>query len=255
MARAIVTGGADGIGRATVAALRARGDEVTVIDLPARAVADSPFVGCDLSDPASIDAALEELDGPWDVLCNVAGVPGTRPPEHVIAVNFLGLRRLTDGVVNRIRPGGAVVSVASTAGMFWLENYDMARALVDTPSFEAGLRWFAEKSNGYEAYNLSKEAVILYTLQIGARSTGRRVRCNVVSPGPVETAILPEFEESMGKDTIAFVRDRVGRHATPDDIAHVVAFLAGPESGWVDGVNLVVDGGLTNNMMLGDHDS
>lgn len=249
----VVTGGADGIGRATAALLRSSGTEVVVVDLPSRQPPNGPFVGCDLSDPASIDAAVRQLTGPWDALCNVAGIPGTRDPEQVIAVNFLGLRHLTDSLVPQMRPGGAIVSVASTAGMFWLENYDMARALVDTPTFEAGLEWFVAKSNRYDAYSLSKEAVIMYTLLLGARRKDPRVRCNVVSPGPVDTAILPDFEEHMGKDTIEFVRNVVGRHGTPDDIAPVIAFLAGPEAAWVDGINLVVDGGLTNTMTLGDN--
>ena len=148
--------------------------------------------------------------------------------------------RANDRLVSSILDaGGAIVSVASTAGMFWLENYDMARALVDTPTFEAGLEWFATESHNYDAYNLSKEAVILYTLLLGARREDPRIRCNVVSPGPVDTAILPDFEEHMGKDTIEFVRNVVGRHGTPDDIAPVIAFLAGPEAAWVDGCGVL----------------
>lgn len=250
--RIIVTGGADGIGSATVDLLLSRGAEVTVVDLPGRDRDGCSVVPCDLADPASIDAAVASLEGSWDALCNVAGVPGTRPAEHVIAVNFLGLRHLTDALLPSIRPGGAIVSVASTAGMFWLENYDMARELVDTGSFDEGLAWYSEHGTAYESYNLSKEAVIIYTLLVGARSREQGIRTNVVSPGPVNTAILPEFEDSMGKDSIDFVRGIVGRHAEPIDIGRIVAFLSSRDAGWIDGVNLVADGGLTNTMMFGD---
>src|SRR5438045_198037 len=122
--RVIVTGGAAGIGQATVALLRRRGDDVTVLDLPGRDEDADGFVACDLADPDSIDRAAKELGDGWDVLCNVAGVPGTATPERIMAVNFLGLRQLTECLLPGLRSGGAIVNVASTAGLMWQQNYE-----------------------------------------------------------------------------------------------------------------------------------
>jgi len=249
--RVIVTGGAAGIGAAVTNLLRQRGAAVTVVDLPGRPVNIDDFVACDLGDPDSIDKALTELADGWDGLCNVAGIPGTHPAYRVVAVNFLGLRHLTEGLLDRIRPGGTIVNVASTAGSLWQQNFETASALIHTATFNEGLAWYAAQPPGYPPYNLSKEAVILYTMAIASRARRCGVRVNAVSPGPVETAILSDFEESMGKPMLDWVRSTVGRHARPDDIAPVIAFLLGPDSAWINGANLVVDGGFMAAMTTG----
>ena len=249
--RVVVTGGAAGIGAAVVAVLQAQGAEVTVVDLPGRTVGGAGFVACDLSDPDSIDRAAKELGPGWDALCNVAGIPGTQPPEKVVAVNFLGLRHLTEAMLDNLRPGGAIVNVASTAGSLWQQNYEQAKGLVDTAGFAEGLAWYATQPDEYPPYNLSKEAVIIYTMASAFRARGRGLRINAVSPGPVETAILPDFEDSMGKPMLDWVRSAVGRHGLPADIAPAVTFLASPASGWINGSNLTVDGGFMAAMATG----
>jgi len=249
--RVIVTGGAAGIGAAVVNLLRDRGAEVTVVDLPGRPVQADGFVPCDLGDPDSIDKAITQLGGGWDGLCNVAGIPGTHPPDRVIAVNFLGLRHLTENLLNSLQPGGAVVNVASTAGSLWQQNLESVSSLIRTASFDDGVAWYAAQPPGYPAYHLSKEAVIVYTMAVASRASRSGIRVNAVSPGPVETAILPDFEESMGKDTLDWVRSAVGRHGCPDDIAPVVVFLLTPDARWLNGANLVVDGGFMAAMTTG----
>ncbi len=89
--KVLLTGGATGIGAATVARLAAVNAEVTVFDVAEPNHGIGRFVRCDLSDPASIDAALASVDGSFDALVNVAGIPGPRPADTVIAVNFVGL--------------------------------------------------------------------------------------------------------------------------------------------------------------------
>ena len=249
--RVIVTGGAAGIGAAVVKLLRESEAEVTVVDLPGRSVDGCGFVACDLSDPNSIDKAVVELGDGWDGLCNVAGIPGTQPADRVIAVNFLGLRHLTGNLLRTLRSGGAVVNVASTAGALWQQNFETVSALVRTTTFEEGVAWYAAQPPGYPPYNLSKEAVIVYTMAMASRARRRGLRVNAVSPGPVETAILPDFEESMGKPMLDWVRTTVGRHADPYDIAPIVIFLLTPESGWLNGANLIADGGFMAAMTTG----
>jgi NAD(P)-dependent dehydrogenase (short-subunit alcohol dehydrogenase family) len=76
-------------------------------------------------------------------------------------------------------------------------------------------------------------------------------RINAVLPGPVETPILVDFEETMGKDTLDGIKELLGRHATPDDIANAVLFLASGAASWINGHPLVVDGGLTGAVLSG----
>jgi NAD(P)-dependent dehydrogenase (short-subunit alcohol dehydrogenase family) len=250
--RVIVTGGASGIGAATVDLFRDRGADVTVLDLPAAKVPDDVrLVECDLGDPSSIGVVAGELGGDWDALCNVAGVPGTHDPARILAVNFLGPRLLTELLLDRMAPGGAVVNVASTAGCLWQHNLETVMELVKTSTFEEGAAWYAAQPVGYPPYNLSKEAVIYHSMQMSVRAWRSGVRINSVSPGPVETPVLPDFEESMGKGMLDWVKGIVSRHAKPEEIAPVITFLASPASSWVNGANVIVDGGFFSAMLTG----
>jgi NAD(P)-dependent dehydrogenase (short-subunit alcohol dehydrogenase family) len=77
------------------------------------------------------------------------------------------------------------------------------------------------------------------------------VRINTVSPGPVETPILADFEQTLGKEVLEVCRSTVGRHATVDDVAPVIAFLGSPEASWITGGDLIVEGGFVNSMITG----
>ena len=77
------------------------------------------------------------------------------------------------------------------------------------------------------------------------------VRINTVSPGPVETPILADFEQTMGKDVLDTCRATVGRHASVDDIVPVISFLGSPEARWITGQDIQVDGGFIGAMTAG----
>ncbi|MET8080322.1 coniferyl-alcohol dehydrogenase [Streptomyces sp. NPDC005303] len=247
----VVTGGASGIGDTVVRRFAAQGDEVFVLDRkPGSATAQ--YVETDLNDCSSIDAAVEALRKPVDVLCNVAGVSGTSPVPLVLGVNFFGLRHLTDRLVPKMTAGGAVVSVASTAGWYWRNHLEQVTRLVQAPTFEAGVQAGVEAlTNGKDAYTRSKEALIVWTSYAAQRYRGH-VRLNTVSPGPVETPLLPEFYDSMGHEELDPLTELAGgRNGRPEEIASVIGFLAGPESSWINGTDVVVDAGAEMAFELG----
>ncbi|MEV7392789.1 coniferyl-alcohol dehydrogenase [Streptomyces sp. NPDC091215] len=239
----VITGGASGIGEAVVQRFVARGDEVVILDrrpsdLPAR------YIETDLNDRASIDAAVDALPHPVDVLCNVAGVSGSSSVPLILGVNFFGLRHLTERLVPCMNAGGSVVSVASTAGWYWREHLEDVAKLVSTPDFETGVEAGAARlDNGKDAYTRSKEALIVWTSHAAQRYRGH-VRVNTVSPGPVETPLLPEFYDSMGHAELDPLTELAGgRNGRPDEIAAVVEFLAGSDASWINGSDVVVDAG------------
>jgi NAD(P)-dependent dehydrogenase (short-subunit alcohol dehydrogenase family) len=238
-----VTGGASGIGAAVVQRFVDEGATVVVFDRTAQPIAQSTIM-VDLNDPDSIAKAVDNLQDPVDVLCNVAGVSGSDSPEQVMGVNFLGLRMLTELVADRMTTGGSVVSVASTAGWYWRSHLPEVAALVETSDFAAGLDLTRQLSlDGYNAYVRSKEAVIVWTSHAAQRYRGR-LRLNSVSPGPVETPLLPAFYDSMGHEELDPLTELAGgRNGQPDEIAAVVQFLASADAAWINGTDVVVDGG------------
>lgn len=249
--RYVVTGAASGIGHAVAEKLLTAGADVICLDRNVPTAAVTRHVEVDLANPRSIDAALEQLDGEFDGLMNIAGIPGTAPADLVLAVNSLAVRHLTEAFFERLRPGSTVTIVSSTAGFGWPQRLDAIRDLLATDTFEDGAAWFKTHPQQGNAYNFSKEVSTVYTLSMGLALNQMGLRINAVLPGPVETPILADFEESMGKDVLDGVKELLGRHATPDDIADTVLFLASDAAQWVNGHALVVDGGITGAMLSG----
>jgi NAD(P)-dependent dehydrogenase (short-subunit alcohol dehydrogenase family) len=248
----VVTGAASGIGDAVARRLLAAGAHVTSLDIREPQAPVDEHIPCDLSEPAAIDAAVAAIEGDLDGLCNVAGIPGTQPAELVFAVNFLGLRHLTETLLPRISNGGAVVNVASTAGFQWSTRLPLILEALATSSVEEGREWLqAHAPDDVAPYHFSKELVTVYTMAASLRFAQAGVRLNAVSPGPVETPILGDFEESMGKEVLDSVKAIVGRHGTPDDIAPLVVFMLSPAAGWVNGENLIADGGAVAAVLSG----
>lgn len=245
----IVTGAASGIGRETAAELRRRGAFVIGVDKDPASDVDEQFL-VDLSRPEEIDELVGRLPSGADGLCNIAGVPPTRPGEMVLRVNALGLIRLTLGVVPKLADGASIVNLASMAGNRWRDNLDQVLELLATDWDAVGS--FVEQHDlerGPRSYFLSKEAVVVWTMQNRWTWRDRGIRMNAVSPGPVETPILPDFIEMLGERAQESIRhmDRFGR---PSDVTPVIAFLLSDEAGWFRGANLTPDGGMGAHLEL-----
>ena len=249
--RYVVTGAASGIGHRVAEKLIDAGATVYSLDRNEPTAAVAKHVPVDLADVSSIDKALLELDGEFDALLNVAGVPGTAPADVVMRVNAFAVRHLTEGLLGQLVPGGNVVIVSSTAGFGWADRLEPIMDLLATDTYEDAVQWWADHPQAGNAYNFSKEVSTVYTMTMGLAFNEMGFRINAVLPGPVETPILVDFEESMGKDTLDGLKELLGRHATPDDIAEAVLFLASDEARWVNGHPLIVDGGVSGSVFTG----
>jgi 2-keto-3-deoxy-L-fuconate dehydrogenase len=233
--RALVTGGASGIGRATVRALRAQGALVAALDLAASADADEFAVSADVTDDRAVRAGVRravELLGGLDILVNNAGIgaQGTVADNtdeewrDVLDVNLLGVVRVSRAALPALRESlhPSVVNVCSIAAT-------------------AGLPQRA-------AYSASKGAVLALTRAMAADHIAEGIRVNCVSPGTVDT---PWIERLTGNGTDANARREAlvarqphGRLVTADEVASAIIFLAGPWSASTTGANLAVDGGM-----------
>ncbi len=130
MSRILVTGASSGIGAATAAALRERGDDVLELDVRPRGAA----VACDLGDARDIARVAASIAGPLDGIAHVAGVPGTFAPERVLAINFLGPRLLSQVLLPKLAAGAGVVFVSSLASQRCPWPDADLRALANEPS-------------------------------------------------------------------------------------------------------------------------
>jgi NAD(P)-dependent dehydrogenase (short-subunit alcohol dehydrogenase family) len=249
--RVVVTGGSRGVGAALLDVLAELGAEhVTVVDLNAPSGPHDAFVATDLSDEDSTRKAIAAIDGEVHALFNNAGVADTSPRNVVIAVNYLAVRTIAEGVLDRMPEGGAIANTASMAGNLWRKRADaidelLALDLAD--GWQPSLQWYAERGEALEQgpYNFSKEIVERWTMH-QARPLGRRgVRINSVCPGPIDTPLLEDFRATTSdKINDWMIREMAGRPVAPREVASTLAFLASPGASYLNGLNLDVDGGF-----------
>ena len=248
----LVTGAASGIGRETAAELRRQGARVIGIDRnPAHEV--DAFFETELSDLSRIDELVDALPAGAHGLCNIAGLPPSAPAEMVLKVNARGLQYLTEQLVPKLSDGAAIVNLASLAGNRWAESVEQIRefATIDFDDIPAFVDRHHMDQDG-RSYFFSKEYVVAWTFQNRWTWRDRGIRMNSVSPGPVDTPILPDFLATLGEraEEAMQVMDRVGR---PSDIAPVVAFLLSDQSSWFRGANLTADGGMSAHHIVRAH--
>jgi NAD(P)-dependent dehydrogenase (short-subunit alcohol dehydrogenase family) len=242
--RIVVSGAASGIGAAVLRELVAASHHVIAVDR--NAVDAAEYVACDLSNEASIARSCAAIEGPLDGIAHVAGVPGTLPAETVLTVNYLGAKRLIETLAPKLADDASVVVVSSlAAGRCGWETARLREILAITDWRAALDAIGSSRIEGGEAYEISKRLMLAYLPLAVAGGAVRRIRVNAVSPGPVETPILGDFQKSMGTGRIEAARAMVGRHARAEEIAAAILFFLDPASSWVNGANLTVDGGLT----------
>ena len=241
---AIVTGASTGIGRATAWALAAEGAAVVVADVDqergeqvAREIEDKGgrafFVGCDVTDDASVAAMVErtvEHFGGIDVAFNNAGIEGTPAsteactPENwqrTIAVNLTGVWSCMRHELPKMleRGGGSIVNNSSVAGLVGFATIP--------------------------AYVASKHGVIGLTKTAALEFATQGVRVNAVCPGVIDTEMVDRFTGGQREAAVAMVEmEPVGRMGQPEEIADAVVWLCSDRSSFVTGQAIAVDGGF-----------
>jgi NAD(P)-dependent dehydrogenase (short-subunit alcohol dehydrogenase family) len=248
--RVVVTGAASGMGAATVEMLADAGAEVHALDIAAVSGPAAKTYETDIADLTSIGRAVDAIGAPVHALFNVAGVPQTLPPLRVMQVNFLGLRELTERFLELIPDGGAVASVASLAGMGWEAHRGEIEQLLATPGFDEGTAWCEQHLEGLgDPYFFSKECLLLYTFTRSHDTVQRGVRMNCISPGPVDSPMMPAFRSALSSAMIDWTASQAnGRLGRPEEMAPPLVFLNSDDASYVNGHNLVVDAGFTAAM-------
>lgn len=243
--RIALTGAATGIGAAVASKLKSAGHEITAFDISAPTGNIDQWIKVDLSDPGSIEDAIQGAEGSFDALINNAGVPPIKGnPALVLNINFMGFRHFLEGMLGKLSSGASIVNTASRAGARWRDNIAEVKELMALGSADQIDEFVANRGMDHvRAYNLSKEAVIVYTMARTEALIAQGYRMNTVSPAAVSTGILDDFVSAFG-EIVAKNIARVGRPGKPEEVADIIAFLASPQSGWLKGIDIAVDGGM-----------
>lgn len=238
----IVTGGASGIGLASVERCLEEGASVVIADIPgsdgaARAVelegqhaGRCLFLACDVTDTAQVEQLFErtvaEL-GSVDAVFNNAGIGGVTPSDEVsdeeflriIDINLNGVFRVARAALKVMyRQGnGSIVNCASILGVFGQSQT--------------------------AAYSAAKGGVVNMTRTLAIESAGKGVRVNAIGPGYIATPLLDELDDKLLQGLIDL--HPIGRLGRPEEVANAFVFLASDEASFITGAHLMVDGGFT----------
>ena len=236
---ALITGGSRGIGAAIAKRLAADGANVAITytkgaDAAASVVKEIERAGrkaipiqADAADAEAVKAAVEKTVatfGGLDVLVNNAGTAIPKAFEEttleemdrVLDINVRGMFIATQAALKHMKSGGRVIMIGSSVG---------ERVLVP----------------GLVAYSATKGAVKIFTQALSREVANRNITVNNVQPGPIDTELNPAESEWAVPQKAATALDRYGH---VDEVAALVAFVAGPESSYITGANLTVDGGM-----------
>ena len=244
----IVTGGAQGIGKAVTVAFAHAGARVWIADIDVEAGEETAeilgdrglnvaFIPTDVANPAQIRRLIEQVvqsRKSIDILINNAGIgwQGTLADrdvaawDHLLAVNLRGPYLCAQHAAPHMPPGSAIVNIAST------------RALMSEPNTEP--------------YSASKGGVVALTHSLAVTLGPKGIRVNCISPGWID--VTDWKKDSARNPAELSERDHaqhpVGRVGRPEDIAEACLFLAdSKKAGFITGQNLVVDGGMTVKMI------
>ncbi len=236
---ALITGGSRGIGAAIAKRLAADGANVaitytkgaeaaaSVVEEIERAGRKAIAIQADATDAGAVEAAVEKTVatfGRLDVLVNNAGtaIPKTfeettlEEMDRVFAINVRGVFVATQAALKHMKSGGRIIMIGSAVG-----------ERVAAP--------------GLVPYAGTKGAVKMFTQALAREIGNRGITVNNVQPGPIDTELNPAAGDWAVPQKAATALDRYGR---VEEIAAMVAFVAGPESSYITGANLTVDGGM-----------
>lgn len=245
---AVVTGGAQGIGRAISQALARAGARVQIADIHSAAGTGlartlesegyiARFIPTDVGSLDSIQALcaqIEDSEGRVDILVNNAGIGGTlaiqesdlQDWDRILEVNLRGPFLCAKLASSLMPPGSAVVNIGST------------RAFMSEP--------------GTEPYTASKGGIVALTHALAISLGPNRIRVNCVSPGWIDVS-NSDSDPGSAQENLSdqdHLQHPVGRVGRPEDIAQAVLFLVdGDRAGFITGTNLTVDGGMTVKMI------
>ncbi|MGX7680243.1 SDR family oxidoreductase [Jatrophihabitans sp. DSM 45814] len=252
--RALVVGGASGMGAAAAAIIRDLGAEVIVFDLQDIDIAGVKAVHVDLRESASIDEALTQVGGPVDALLSCAGVAdGTAGIEKA---NFIGHRHLIDRLFesDNLPKGSAIAMISSVAGLGWEANLPRLIEFLDTPDFDAASAWI-EANPDTATYGWSKQAICAYVARQAYPFLRRGVRINSIMPGPTDTPLARAHAETwlgFAKD----YRDDTGIEAsTPEQQGYPLVFLCSQAASNLSGMNIINDAGYVSSGLTGSYDA
>lgn len=239
--RALVVGGATGMGAATAQLVQDAGGDVVVMDYAEVTLPGVKAIHVNLAEKDSIDTAVEACGGTVDTLFSCAGVADGTP--GIERINFIGHRYLIDALLTRdmLPRGSAIGMISSAAGLGWEANLKELKELLEISDWDAAVEW--TQAHGKADYMSTKQAMCAYVASQAHPMLKRGVRINAICPGPTDTP-LAQANAEVWLGFAADYRADVGIEPhTPLEQAYALVFLCSDAAAAINGQTIVSDAG------------
>jgi NAD(P)-dependent dehydrogenase (short-subunit alcohol dehydrogenase family) len=248
--RALVVGGATGMGAAAAKIVGDLGAEVINLDYAPVGAGLGHGIQVDLRDPSSIDSALEQV-GHVDALFSAAGIADG---PDLMKINFIGHRHIIDKLIDsgQLGRGSAIAFISSVAGIGWETDLPRLQEFLATPDYASADAWVkAHEADNFGHYGTSKQAINAYVATHAFPFLAKGIRINAICPGPTDTPLARANADLW----LSFAQDYraetgVETH-TPEQMGNVLAFLNSDAAAGINGVTLLVDYGHVNSSNVG----
>jgi NAD(P)-dependent dehydrogenase (short-subunit alcohol dehydrogenase family) len=252
--RALVVGGATGMGAAAAKTVGSLGAEVIVMDNAPIEYEVAQAIKVDLRDLASINDVLGQIDGPIHAVFAAAGVADGIP--GIMKINFISHRHIIETLAEdgRLGRGGAVCAISSVAGIGWQSNIPLLTEFLSNPDFTSAAEW-VDAHEGRDSYMFSKQVLGCYIARQAYPLAAKGIRINGILPGPTDTPLARANADTW----LTFAQDY--RDATglpqlvPSQMGDTMAFLNSDGASGISGVTLLVDGGYVMSSIGGTFES
>lgn len=240
--RALVIGGATGMGAAVAELSVELGAELVVLDIADITYPVAKSERVDLSEKHSVEQALNSLDGSFDVIYACAGVADGTP--DIVLINFTSQRHIVERLIRQgsVNTGGSIIFISSVAGLPFTLNRAPVEEFLATSGWEDAASWIEQRPER-DDYSFSKQAINGYVESKAFEFLKQGIRINAVMPGPTDTPLAranadswlgfgQNFRKEAGLDPLA-----------PQQVAAVMVFFASDASSGLNGTCLLVDYG------------
>src|SRR6202521_3415897 len=247
--RALVVGGATGMGAAVAQLVQDAGAEVVVMDFAEVSLAGAKAIHVNLGDTPSIEAAVDECVGPVHAVFSCAGVADGTP--NIEKINFIGHRYLIDLLLARglLSRGAAIGFISSAAGLGWEPQLPLLKEYLDIADFDAAAQWAHE--HGKADYMWSKQAICAYVAREAMALLKQGIRINAICPGPTDTP-LAQANKDMWLGFGSDYRAEVGvEAAAPLEQAYPLVFLCSDAASAITGIIMITDAGYMSSGITG----
>jgi NAD(P)-dependent dehydrogenase (short-subunit alcohol dehydrogenase family) len=247
--RALVVGGATGMGAATAELVRDAGAEVVVMDYAEVTLPGVESIHVNLAERDSIDQAIGACGGTVDALFSCAGVADGTP--GIERINFIGHRYMVDSLLERgmLSRGSTIGMISSAAGLGWEPNLDQLRELLDATDWDDAVGWVND--HGKADYMSMKQAMCAYVAREAFGLLKQGIRINAICPGPTDTP-LAQANKEMWLGFGADFRAEVGREpSTPMEQAYPLVFLCSDAATAISGQTIISDEGYLSAGLAG----